>query len=63
MTGILGLVNLLLPVVSNVVLLVKNQNGTTTAIIASAETATADDQAQIEAWIHAHGGTSSTPTS
>jgi len=62
MTAVLNLLNLLLPTVSNVVLLLEHQDGTTTAIVASAQAATAQDEAQIAAWIKGHGGTPSTPT-
>ncbi len=53
---ILELLNLIFPVATNLVLLIKNESGSTTAIIASAQTANAADIAQIQAWLTAHGG-------
>jgi hypothetical protein len=60
MTALLQLLNLILPAVSNFVLLIKDESGNTTAILGSATTANAADIAQIQAWLAAHGSTTTT---
>lgn len=60
MASLLQLLNLILPAVSNFVLLIKDESGNTTAILGSATTANAADIAQIQAWLAAHGSTTAT---
>jgi hypothetical protein len=53
-TSILNLLNLVIPAVSNLVLLVKDESGSVTAIVSSTQTANAADIGQIQAWLAAH---------
>jgi hypothetical protein len=50
----LALLNLAIPGIENVILLFKNANGTTTALISSTQTQNAEDQAAIQAWLASH---------
>ena len=52
--AILQLLNLAIPAVTNLVLLIKDSSGSTTAIISSTQQANAQDIAQIQAWLQAH---------
>lgn len=52
--AILQLLNLAIPAVTNLVLLIKDASGSTTAIISSTQQANAQDIAQIQAWLQAH---------
>jgi len=52
--GWLQLANLIIPQVANVIMLIKNESGTTTAIISSTETATDQQIAQMQQWLQAH---------
>jgi hypothetical protein len=62
-TGLLNLLGLAIPAVTNLILLIKNESGSTTAIISSTETANAADIAQIQAWLAAHhAGPTGAPT-
>jgi hypothetical protein len=53
-TAILQLLNLAIPAVTTVVMLLKNENGGTTAIISTTEAQNASDIAAAQAWIAAH---------
>jgi hypothetical protein len=50
----LALLNLIIPAATNLVVLIKNESGTTTAILSSTATATADEIAQMQAFLVAH---------
>lgn len=50
----LSLLNLIIPAATNLVLLIKNESGSTTAIISSTEAATDAEIAQMQAFIAAH---------
>jgi hypothetical protein len=52
--AILALINAAVPAVTNLVMLIKNDSGGTTVIISSAETATAADITNMQAWLAAH---------
>ena len=54
----LSLLNLIIPAATNLVLLIKNESGSTTAIISSTETATDAEIAQMQGWIKSHQTTS-----
>lgn len=54
LTGILQLIAGLTPTVSNVIMLFHNLDGSTTAIISSAQTATQTDIQQMQAYLQAH---------
>lgn len=53
-TAILQLLNLAIPAVTNLVLLIKNDTGGTTAIISSTQAQNASDTAAIQAWLASH---------
>lgn len=57
----LSLLNLIIPAATNLVLLIKNESGSTTAIISSTETATDAEIAQMQAWITSHQTPANTP--
>jgi hypothetical protein len=59
--AILALVNAAIPAVTNLVLLIKNDQGGTTVIISSAEKASATDIQNMQAWIAAHQTATPTP--
>jgi hypothetical protein len=61
LTALLSLVNLAIPAVTNLVLLIKDETGTVTAIVSSAQTATAADIASIQAWLKAHQAPAADP--
>lgn len=48
------LLNLAIPAATNLILLIKNESGSTTAIISSTETATDETIAQMTAWLKQH---------
>lgn len=50
----IALLNLILPAAANLVLLIQNESGTTTAIISSTETATDATIAQLQTWLQQH---------
>jgi len=52
--AILQLIAGLTPAVGNIIMLFKDSSGTTTAIVSSAQTATAADIAQMQAYLQAH---------
>lgn len=54
MTGILALLNLAIPAVANLVILIKDASGNTTALISSTETQNASDIAAIQQWLAQH---------
>jgi hypothetical protein len=58
----LQLLNLIIPAATNLILLVKNELGNTTAIISSTETATDAEIAQMQAWLAAHQSATPAPT-
>jgi hypothetical protein len=57
LTAILQLLNLVAPAVENFVLLIKNESGSTTALISSTQQQNATDQAAIQTWLQQHQGT------
>ena len=57
--AILQLIAGLTPAVGNIIMLFKDSSGTTTAIVSSAQTATAADIAQMQAYLQAHQAQSS----
>jgi hypothetical protein len=59
--AILSLVNAAIPAVTNLVLLIKNDTGSVTMIVSSAETATAADIANMQAWLAAHHAAQTPP--
>lgn len=61
LTSILQLVAGLTPTVGNIIMLFKNSDGSTTALISSAQTATNADIAQMQAYLSAHQ-TTTTPS-
>lgn len=50
----LSLLNLILPSATNLIILLKNESGSTTALISTTETATAAEISQIQAYLQAH---------
>jgi hypothetical protein len=60
-TTILQLIAGLVPTVGNIILLFKNSDGSTTALISSAQTATAADIAQMQAYLAQHQAASPAP--
>jgi hypothetical protein len=60
--AILQLIAGLTPAVSNIVMLFKDSSGNTTALISSAQTATAADIANMQAYLAAHQGGTVTVT-
>lgn len=52
--ALLALINSLIPLAANIVLLFKNSDGTSTAIISSAQQATQTDIQQMQAWLQQH---------
>jgi hypothetical protein len=54
MTALLALLNLAIPAVANVVILIKNADGSTTALISSTQTQNAADVEAIQAWLSQH---------
>lgn len=50
----LQLANLIIPAATNLILLFKNESGSTTAIISSTETATDATIAQMQTWLTQH---------
>jgi hypothetical protein len=59
--AILQLIAGLTPAVGNIIMLFKDSTGTTTAIVSSAQTATAADIAQMQAYLQAHQAQTATP--
>lgn len=57
----LQLANLIIPAATNLILLFKNESGTTTAIISSTETATDATIAQMQTWLTQHQAVKTTP--
>ena len=57
----IALLNLIIPAASNLVLLIKNQSGTTTAIISSTEVATDATLAEMQTWLQQHQAQAATP--
>ena len=53
-TAVLQLLNLVIPDVTNLILLIKNDTGGTTAIISSTQIQNASDTAAIQAWLALH---------
>lgn len=60
-TGILQLIAGLTPTVANVIMLFKNSDGSTTALISSAQTATQTDIQQMQDYLKAHQTAPATP--
>lgn len=58
LAAILQLLNLAVPAIANVVLMFKNADGSTTALISSTQVQNADDQAAIKTWLAQHQATS-----
>ena len=54
----LSLLNLIIPAATNLVVLIKNESGSTTAIISSTEVATDQTIAQIQGWLQQHQASS-----
>jgi hypothetical protein len=59
--AILQLIAGLTPAVGNIIMLFKDSTGNTTALISSAQTATAADIAQMQAYLTAHQASAATP--
>ena len=59
--AILQLIVGLTPAVGNIIMLFKDSSGTTTAIVSSAQTATAADIAQMQAYLQAHQAQTAAP--
>jgi hypothetical protein len=54
LSAILALINTAIPAVSNLIVLLKNEDGSVTAIVASAQAATAADIQAMQAYLAAH---------
>jgi hypothetical protein len=50
----LSLLNLIIPAAENIVVLIKNESGSTTAILSSTATATAAEIQTMQAWLQQH---------
>lgn len=50
----IALANLIIPAATNLILLIKNESGSTTAIISSTETATDATIQQMQTWLTQH---------
>jgi hypothetical protein len=61
LTAILALINAAIPAVTNLIVLLKNEDGTVTAIVTSAQAATAADIQAMQAWLAAHPSTPAAP--
>lgn len=54
LAALLQLINVAVPGIENVVLLIKNESGSTTAILSTTATQNATDQATIQTWLTQH---------
>jgi hypothetical protein len=63
MTALLALLNLAIPAIANVVILIKNADGSTTALVSSTQTQNTSDVAAIQTWLKQHQATAATPAS